>query len=500
VRVITNKNNKLPLFIFPLLRILIRQPAGTELGYSNPARDTKKCTKKCNILLNKNLFNFRFPTGVLLLVISFQLQFCSEKVISSDAGDISAGSFQYLKEIFYGKNYKISEIIEDIKKLEAEGILASRYGLQKNKHYKKFLLLERRARFARAAAFFWKKKYHSEFNIPDAINYYKIKINPDIAVNIISKQIRITSKIPKNFSKLDEKDKIKIKKKRREYLLRDSPDDIILGSWSDGKITLEKLQQVMLPYEWKQLLSLAPSAMKPVLLEHLKLWINKLINDEVMDALQAQHEELERFDHNRLAALYLRVKYELAGEGIFPTESLKIKFHPTELYKHFQKTKRKYLRVKKIRCQFVIVKNNLIAEKFFKELKSGKNFEILTYQYAVKYVKKYNYKKYAKPFIVNGYLPNIAPEKQKPRSYFEKIILESVRINHKNPEPVNTPYGIMLIRILNIDFYDKNIRLQNYLTLVERDLTTEHLREQYPVQIDSLIQELDFYIHPDLLK
>ena len=392
----------------------------------------------------------------------------SQKVISSTLGDISVGTFNYLRFSLYYNIENKEDVIDKIQWEEARLILADRYDLKQEPAYPRLLKIGRRARINRAAVQLWKIKLGKDFTWDDMLSHYQVRF--ENAVDLIVPQLE------KSGSQVKVKD-----------------DTVVIGSWKGGEITLAMLHSVMLPTEWEHLKGFDRVPMREAVDENIKRWMSVIGNQEVINILQPNRKELERFDQAYVADRYLSAKYALAKEGIFPAKKINIKLRPTQVFDHFFKTIHRFLMVERTKVQYTMVKDQPVAEKFLEGLQKGYSFKIMTAQYA----QNKSFIKTAHPHWIAGYDMNLPLLERENRSFTDKLLLDFAQRNITKTTPwYGVGEGVYIIHVIEIIREDKHIDFKDFREEVTIDLSNQILKKEYDLDIKETMRLNKFKVRP----
>jgi len=400
-----------------------------------------------------------FISFIGLVFFFFQ---CSKPLISSKYGDISQGTFDYIKYVFYSKEKDIRKVIRKIKKEEAIGYLAEQYKLREDKSFEHFHLLTIRTRHKKTAVMSWRHSFKKDFSKEDIYRKYGCLID-------------FKKKAKEIYSITHKKGKI-------EY------DDILICNSLKGRLTFKELRPLLLQHERKQLVSLAVIPLAGALQENLDRWLYKIETDKVLKQFKADIDAVNRYDFNRTADSFLLAKYGLAVEGVYPVKTFRINLKPDEIFDHFFRIKNQFQPVKEVLVEYCLLKNRKSAIKFEKEMKKFGVFYELAKEHTLN--NKFIYT--AKPHIIKGYNQNHPIIDKEKRPLIQQTILSLAQKDKKGFTISKLTSGYIAINIKKIDKFEKKIDFKVYRNFVKKDLIKMMLEKQYKVDIRFAEIELDF--------
>jgi hypothetical protein len=228
----------------------------------------------------------------------------------------------------------------------------------------------------------------------------------------------------------------------------------------------------------------------------LKSWLEKQIHDRLVWQLSADERELRRFDHNRVAVLFLKVKYGKAGKGIYPTGIDQIPLTPNEIYDHFHKMQNTLADVLWVKAAYTVVAEENLAEELIAKLDKGASFPELAARYAIapKFIET------AKPKIYPGYDRSKDIEAREKRDYYDRLIIDMAGRDVTKPDPYLGKDGIVIVRIYEVSRALEKVKLQDVSWKVENDLRLKLLGEVYEHDVRDAREWLKIRYNEWLIK
>lgn len=398
----------------------------------------------------------------LLLGLMFMVgaaQGCSKFVYEHKEGRLSRGTFSFLKTVYYQGQFEEEEnvavrnkaIVDDLADLDAAGALASRKGLKEDPYYPEYMYRQEHARHGKAAIWFWQQKYKDKFNWQMLFSAEKLQYDERTV-------------IPRFLQAAGAGDKL-VKFQVAEF---------------EGRpVHYGDLRRVMTVSDYEQFPKYSPPALASGLRDVLKAWLEKQIHDRVLKQMSADERELRRFDHNRVAILFLKVRYGKAGKGIYPGSMEKIPLKPVEIYEHFHKMQNTMAEVLWVKAAYTVVAEDTLAEELVAKLEKGGNFE----QLAQKYALAPKYAATAKPFTIQGYQKKKNIEDRESRDYYDRLLIDMASRDVKKPDPYLGRDGIVIARIYDVGRTLEKVKLEDVGWKVENDLRTKMLNDVYESDI-----------------
>lgn len=404
----------------------------------------------------------------LPLVLAAAALACGDSVITSRAGRLSPGSLNYLRAAFFPDEIDTEVVMRELVELDAHGILADRLGFRKDPSRRKYLLLEKRRRQQKAAYALIGRKLGERFSPADMFAEMQVRPGIEGAVKAISGV------------------------GAGGWGLLRSPGGVIVAEWPGGAVTLADLRETMLPEEWDQLLSLGPAPLAVALDEHLKRWAYRAGSERLAREMRADEDELERFDHDHAAELFIAMKYGFAEEGIYPAKIIELSLEPQELMLHFIKIRDRLLPLRRALVSYTAVKDNYHADLVIEGLKKGKTFAELAETHAV----DGTFRETAAPHWIG----DDGASGTGARAEARRVALNVARRNIL--EPVKSParYGVLVVRVLSTERVKKKVRYEDYMSVVKYDLNRDLLRRQFPVDLKDTIDGMRVRIAREKIK
>jgi|GEM_PF-2880601 len=403
--------------------------------------------------------------AVLLCAAAFMFS-CKAAPIESGAGSISEGTLRYLHAVFPRKTGP-EESLDELKKLEARGELASDLGLQEDPHYKKFLLLSRRARCSRGAGVIVKEVYRGQ-----------------VSDDPFRKILGFSSSLKEAVREVQDRRKVE----GNRVSLKE--ETILLGDYDGKKLFLKELRPLLLKEEWEQMISLTSSSLEKSLYENTTLWIQHKLNRDLMARLKADDDEAERFDHNDVAGLFLSRKYGAASEGIYPVRSFKLPLKPPELLEHFVRMRTSWNPIEAVEARATVVKDLKTAQNFVERLNKNKDFLNLARCYS----REKKYIKTARLHRVAGYGSDVSLKNRERFTVLDRLIIETARQNSYKPEIFRVFRGYAVVQVSKIHLLKGDFKYRDYKDFVRLSLTRKLLEKQYPIDLMDTEEKLDFKI------
>jgi hypothetical protein len=401
---------------------------------------------------------------------------CSKLVYEQKEGKLSRGTFFFLKEIYYQGQFEEEEtpqkrnqaIVNDLSDLDGVGSLGTKKGLKKDVSYPEYMFRQERARHGKAAVGYWQKKYKDKFNWGMLFKAENLIYDEDKFLKTFTEAVRENKKI----------------------------ENFVVAEFEGEPVLYRDLRFVMTVSDYEQFRNYAPAALGAGMRETLKAWLEKKIHDRLVKSSFADEHELRRFDHNRVATLYLKVKYGKAGKGIYPGSMDKIPLLPVEVYEHFHKMQNKLADVLWVKAAYTVVSEDNLGEELLAKLNKGENFEKIVSKYALspKFIKT------ATPFIIQGYDKKKGIEERERRDYYDRLILDMASRDVTKPDPYLGRDGIVIVRIYEVERALAKVRLEDVSWKVENDLRTKMLNEVFELDVRDARAALGFQYNDRLIR
>ena len=418
----------------------------------------------------------KFRISFITLLALGSVVHCSKVVIKSKAGEISKGTFALLKKVYYEGQFAEEEIeakrnvaiANDIVDLETQGALATKKGLEKDESYREYRHRQLRARHGRTAITYWREKYKDKFNWEMVFPSEKMIFKGKDFVKDFFSTIKTGGNI----------------------------EQVIVAQFEEKPLTISDLRTIMTVSESAELQYQTEIPLLSTVKELLKFWLEKKIHDRYCKMIFADEKELIRYDHARVAQLFLKVKYAKAGKGIYPGAMDKIYFKPMELYDHFFKMQKTLADVLEVKAVFTVVEDENRAEELIAKYDKGADFFELAKKYAVseKFVTT------AKPFLIQGYDKKRRIDDQEKRDYYHKLILDMASRDVLKPDPYLGRDGIVVVRILDVKRDLAKVKYEEVNWKVEHDLQIKMLNQLFVEDLKDMQKYLDFKINTSLLE
>lgn len=391
---------------------------------------------------------------------------CSKIIYEQRNGRLSRGTFEFQKNVFYAGQFEEEEspekrnraIINELIELDAAGYLATRKGLLKDASYAEYMFRQEHARYGKAAIFHWQQKYKDKFNWQMLFNAEKLSYDED----------RVAEKIV-------------------ETVRAGLPVEPIKIAEFDGKeLRYEDLRSVMTVSDFEQIRNAGITPLKTGLKESLKTWLEKRIHDQLVRTMFADQSELKRFDHNRVALLFLKVKYGKAGKGIYPGHMDKFVLKPVEIYDHFYKMQNALADVLSLKAAYTVVAEESQSEEVMAKLEQGADL----YKLAQKYAIGTRFIDSAKPRVIRGFSKKEQLEDRDKRDYYDRLILDMAGRDIAKPEPYLGKDGIVIVRIYEVARALEKVNIEDVIWKVENDLRTKMLNESFDIDLKTSRERL----------
>lgn len=422
----------------------------------------------------QRLRTLRLYLPTLFLVLAVQA--CSKYVYEHREGRLSRGSFNFFKTYYYQGQFEEEEtvearnrqIINDLADLDAVGHLATVKGLREDPYYDEYMYRQQHARHGKAAIGYWQQKYKDKFN-------WQMLFKAE---------------------NLDYDEKKFLRDFRTTHLAGGKIADVLVARFEGRPIYYHDLKRVMTVSDYAQFPNYTEQALQSGMRDVLKAWLQKKIHDRMVHQLSADEGELLRFDHNRVAVLYLKVKYGKAGKGIYPVGLDKIPLTPNEIYDHFHKMQNTLADVLWVKAAYTVVAEENLAEELIAKLDKGGNFPQLAARYAIapRFIAT------AKPTVYQGYDRSKDIEAREKRDYYERLILDMAGRDVSKPEPYLGRDGIVVVRIYDVSRALEKIRLRDVSWKVENDLRLKLLGEVYEHDVRDAREWLKIQYNDWLIK
>ncbi len=420
------------------------------------------------------LFRVRLPA--LLALSAIFSTGCSKFVYEHQEGRLSRGTFNFLKETFYAGQFEEEEtpqkrnqsIINDLSDLDALGFLATRKGMKQDGYYAEYMFRQERSRHGKAAITYWKKKYQEKFNWQMLFSAEKLSYDE--------------KKLLKEFNETRQGTK--------------KTEDVLVAEFEGKPLYYGNLRPVMTYSDYAQFPGYNETALLAGMREVLKAWLEKKIHDRMLKSMNADEAELKRFDHDRVANLYLKVRYGKAGKGIYPGSMDKIKLTPMEIYDHFHRMQNALADVLQVKAAFTVVADENRGEELIAKLDNGGNFAEL----ALKYASEPKFIATAKPHIIKGYDRGRGLDEREKRDYYDRLILDMAGRDVNKPEPYLGKDGIVIVRIYDVDRALEKVQLSDVSWKVENDLRTKLLNAVFEEDVKDSRKMLKIVYNDRLIR
>lgn len=420
-----------------------------------------------------------FPRRLFMPVFiaaAFFTSACSKYVYEHQEGRLSRGTFQFVKEAFYEGQFEEEEtpqkrnqaIINDLSDLDALGALATRKGLKQDGYYAEYMFRQERSRHGKAAIVFWKKKYKDKFNWQMLFSAEKLSYDE----KKLLKEFNDTHVAGKKF------------------------EDVHVADFEGAPIYYRNLRHVMTYSDYAQFPGYNETALLSGMREVLKAWLEKKIHDRVLKTMNADEAELKRFDHDRVANLFLKVRYGKAGKGIYPGAMDKIKLTPMEVYDHFHRMQNAMADVLWVKAAFTVVADENRGEELIAKLEKGGNFAEL----AAKYAAEPKFISTAKPHTIPGYDRRRGLDEREKRDYYDRLILDMAGRDVSKPDPYLGKDGIVIVRIYDVSRALEKVQLSEVSWKVENDLRTKLLGAVFEEDVKDSRKKLKIVYNERLIK
>lgn len=378
-------------------------------------------------------------------------------MISSKAGEYSKGTLLFLWELFQDEKHSLGQskvdpehFKEELWRKEALYLLAMRHGLEQSAYFNDFLALEKKSRRGKAAFAYWRKKIKPDFAFSDVFRHYRVQVDPQEAVREILR-----------FRELGGKE-----------------EEVLIGAYRGGAITLRDLQRAQTTAEYKTFIGLDAKPMAEALSEKVRLFLACVAHDEMLRNYGAYESELVRFDMANVADKYLRVKYGFAQKGIYPEEPFKLNISIEEIYDEFHRHQNYYTGLDYVEGYEYAFKDEgeakAMARQGMFEERRGRFLKIFAYQD-----------------------PQDEQERRR-RTLREQVILEAA---YKNKKVSKTyPCGKEIcIFVANRFSVREKADINKYYDNIEYNLRIDLLREQFTIDLKDMQDYLNFKAKMDFL-
>lgn len=401
---------------------------------------------------------------------------CSKHVYEHHEGTLSRGTFNFLKLVYYGGQYEDEEtpekrnraIINDLADLDGVGVLGTRKGLKKDPYYQEYMFRQQHARYGKAAIYHWQQKYKDKFNWQMLFAAEKLTYDEKKAARTFVETVRSGKPVEK----------------------------VALAEFEGNTVYYGDLRPVMSYSDYEQFRNYSEAAVMAGMKEVLKTWLEKRIYDQVLKSFFADEKELQRFDHNRVSMLYLKVKYGKAGKGIYPASMDKIVLKPGEIYDHFYKMQNSMADVLWVKAAYTVVSEESLSEELIQKLDKGGDFAEL----AKKYASEPKFIATARPVKILGYTKNQQLDEREKRDYYDRLILDMAGRDVTKPEPYLGRDGIVVVRIYDVSRALEKVRLEDVSWKVENDLRTKMLNAVYDQDIKDAREKLKIRFNERLIR
>lgn len=423
--------------------------------------------------MQKILFSRRL---LLIAVAGWLTVGCSKLVYEHQEGKLSRGTFNFVKQIYYPGQFEEEEsvakrnqaIVNDLADLDAIGLLATKKGLKKDAYYPEYMFRQEKSRHGKAAIWYWQQKYKDKFNWQMLFPAENLKYDE-------SKFLKTVAETRKNGTKFEK---------------------ILVAEFEGKPVYYADLASAMTVSDYQQFQGYAEATLKPGMREVLKAWLEKKIHDRVIWSMSAEESELKRFDHNRVAVLYLKVKYGKAGKGIYPSAMDKITLTPMEIYDHFHKMQNSLADVLWVKAAYTVVAEDSRAEELIAKLDKGGKLEEL----AAKYASEPKYIPTATAKVIKGYDRKLGVDEREKRDYYDRLILDMASRDVTRPDPYLGKDGIVIVRIYDVSRALEKVQLNQVSWKVENDLRTKLLNAVYDEDIKDTRNKLRIQYNDRLIR
>lgn len=427
----------------------------------------------------KRIQQFIIRRGVLafaLISVAGSTISCSKFVYEHTGGRLSRGTFLFLKNIYYQGQFEEEEslakrnqaIVDDLASVEGLGALASQKGILEDPSYPEYMFRQERSRHGKAAIHFWQQKYKDKFNWQmlfkaENLSYDEKQFARELATTVRSHQ---------------------------------SVEKLHVAYFEGKPVVYKDLRKVMSISDYAQLPTLNEAAMLSGMRDVLKAWLEKQIHDRVVWSMSADEAELKRFDHNRVATLYLKVRYGKAGKGIYPGAMDKIALTPTEIYDHFHKMQNTLADVIWVKAAYTVVAEDHQAEDLSTKLDKGGSLAQLAPKYAIapKFIRT------AIPTKIMGYDRKQGVDARDKREYYDRLVIDMATRDVTKPEPYLGKDGIVIVQIYEVSRTLDKVQLQDVMWKVENDLRTKMLNAVYETDVKDARDRLGFHYNDRLIR
>jgi len=412
----------------------------------------------------------------LLILLFLATSACSKIVYEHNDGRLSRGTFYFMKNIYYQGQFEEEEnpqkrnqaIVNDRADLDGVGALATRKGLKKDAYYHEYMFRQEHARHGKAAIWYWQQKYKEKFNWQMLFAAEKLAYDEQKTAKLFEETRRGNGKY----------------------------DDLLLAEFEGQPVYYRDLKPVVTVSDYQQFPGYSGAALLSGLREALKSLLEKKIHDRVVKNLFADETELKRLDHNRVAALYLKVKYAKAGKGIYPTHMDKIPLTPMEVYDHFHRMQNSLADVLWVKAAYTVVAEESLADELKTKLDKGEDFA----QLAVKYGSEPRFKKTGVPRVIQGYNRKSGIDAREGRDYYDRLILDMAGRDVTKPEPYLGKDGIVIVRIYDVSRALEKIQLSEVNWKVENDLRIKLLNAVYEEDVRDARKKLNIVFNERLIR
>ena len=403
------------------------------------------------VIIRKGMKQLLLLSGLCLLLLH-----CRDIVIRSQAGEFSRGTYTMLLDIYKDEQIERlqkgvsekeieQEFLEKLKTYEALGALALDLKIEKNEYFQQFLALQNKSRYSKAAFAYWRQKLGGDFSFSDVFQYYDVKVNPSSAIAAIER-FRAGGSTEKT---------------------------TILGSWKRGDITLADLRLAVTTLEYKTFLGLDSKPLKDALPEKIRSFLAKVAHDEMRHNYRAYESELQRWDLSQVADKFVRVKYGIAGKGIYPDEPIEVPVSMEEIYDVYHANLNRYARLQAVLVEEYFCFSKEEAEALIPQLLQA----TFPKPSRIRYVQAYNN-------------PDDFREKER-RSDADNAILaaayKNVRVS--NPYPYGKGYAVAYMKTFQ---RAEEPSVEKYSSKIEREIQLNLLRRQYELDLSDKKTALRF--------
>lgn len=418
----------------------------------------------------------RVPALLATLALAYMSAGCSKLVYEHQEGKLSRGTFNFLKNIYYTGQFEEEDtplkrnqaLVNDLSDLDGLGALATRKGLKKDAYYPEYMFRQEHSRHGKAAIYYWQQKYKEKFNWQMLFAAEKISYDEKKFFQAFLEAKKKTGKI----------------------------EDVIIAQFEGSPVYYRDLRSVMTYSDYHQFQGYTDATLLAGMREVLKTWLEKKIHDRLLKSFFADEAELKRFDHDRVAVLYLKVKYGKAGKGIYPGSMDKIALTPMEVYDHYHRMQNAMADVLWVKAAYTVVAEENLGEELIAKLEKGGNFE----QLVAKYASEPKFIKTATARVIAGYDRRRGLDDREKRDYYDRLILDMAGRDVMKPGPYLGKDGIVIVRIHDVSRALEKVKLVDVNWKVENDLRIKLLNAVYEEDIKDARKRLNIVYNERLIK